>query len=54
MTEPAGEVCQFCPAGDRAPAVRTHTGPDGYVYRLCLKHYEPLKRWKERKQRSAA
>jgi hypothetical protein len=36
------DVCQFCPKAERVPAVRSYTDPQGYVYRLCERHYRPI------------
>lgn len=41
-------VCQLCPKADRVPATRTHTDSQGYVYRLCQKHYAPIQQWRNK------
>lgn len=46
------EMCQFCPAGDCAPATRFHTDPQGYRYRLCDRHYRPIGEWLEWQHKS--
>ena len=55
MTPLPSDPCQFCPTGTTAPATHHHTvrekaGRTGrtytYTYRLCDKHYQPLKVWK--------
>jgi hypothetical protein len=50
----ADPVCQFCPADERVPATRTYADPqDGYVYRLCARHYRPIGQWLEKRRRDA-
>ena len=42
-------VCCLCRTNSRTPAVGTWTDPDdGYVYHLCARHYEPIRRWRSR------
>ena len=48
MLLPLAGECMFCPAADHAPATNTFTDSKGYVYRLCPRHYEPLRAWQLR------
>lgn len=47
-------VCQFCAADLRVPATRSYTGPDGYVYRMCQRHYDPIQQWRRKQAAEGA
>ena len=40
--------CQFCPRAERVPGIFLFSNPEvdrsGYVYRLCERHFRPLRR----------